>query len=262
VERSTNALDDPSTARALRRYRSFGWACVVLGAAGVVAAFVIAGMFDQRTATLERSGVRVSGVVVETRRGPFLTDGSIVVSYMLDGPRRATVRLDSNSPVYEVGTEVTVIVDRTDQRRIMTTDESNDPIWAVRTFIVSIVGGPFVGFTGILMIRRARRWRPMMVAAPWRTVPADVRIRRQRGKVGRPVIRFLEADTDVVRAPTDVPPWRLRSFRNRSSFYVVGDLADRAVIAHDPGGPLFEVRNPRLRSTQRQHEALFDSPDP
>ncbi len=141
------AIRHPATRAAFRRrqlipYALFGVSLLLL------TVFVLVIAWDQsRGERLAATGRRTSGGVVEIR-GPswwrLFDSGSVVVAYRVEqepAPRRAVVRLNDDSPSYQVGGHVEVLYDPDAPARATIAGEENDPPVTVAVGILTFVLG-------------------------------------------------------------------------------------------------------------------------
>lgn len=223
----------------------------------VTTVFVIPSVSEDKVTDLERTGRRAAGVVVKVRGDNRLSEGSIDVRFEADG--RVHVRrinLNSDSPRYKPGESVEVIYDPTDPSQLITTNEDNDPLWMVWTFVAAFVGSLLAIPGGWLMGRRARRWTRMLKDMPWRQVSSAYR-ELPSGRSVRPLLRLREEGRAAVGCVASTARWRLPALRDRSELWIVGDLKGPALVSPTKEGPLFEVRQSRFRWRQRRWEAQF-----
>ncbi len=171
---------DPETAKALQRYRLRGALLVSLGPVLLIAAAEIAAVMQARADRLLASGRRVPGTVVEMREGNptarISPPDKIVVRYEAeDSTRQATINLDDESPRYRVGQQVEVVYDPDDPDRVRTSEEDNDPSWAVTIFVYGLVWAPIAIVVGIVRLVRAGRWRRQLERDPRAVIPELLR---------------------------------------------------------------------------------------
>lgn len=249
--------DDEDTRRAVARYRQAGIGWFLAGAALLVVAVVVASWMGARSEGLERSGVEVPGRVVDTGGGLRLS-GSVTVAFEWGGmEQRRTIGLNSNSPRYELGDPVTVLVDPDDPSRVRTTEEPNDPTWSVWLFVATIIAGATGLSVGIVTLRRSRRWRKLLQHHEWRLVNYDYR-EVPVARTVQPLVAIDEPSGRVVRGTASCPRWRLRPLRAGTSLYIAGAPEGPFVAAPERGGPLFELWRARSDRRQRRWEASFD----
>jgi hypothetical protein len=232
---------------------------LLVGLVLFVAAVVVASNAEDRSERLAASGERVAGEVVDTSSGlGRFSEGWIVVRFDVgEVEQRKRINLNSDSPDYDVGDEVTVIYDPSNLSNLRTTHEENDSGWAVWVFVISFCFGIAGLGIGVAVLRRSTRWRWMASAAPWREVAAEYR-EIPVGRSVQPVLRVSDGGTSVVRGLVGTGRWRLRTLRGKRQFWALGNTDSRFVVATPGGVDLFEARPARTKRGRRRWAAAFD----
>lgn len=247
------ALHRPGVREALNRYRRNALLIALAGCA-LFAAFVAGAVrSEDEAAELQRTGHRVPGEVVDVDPG-FRTPGSIDVAFRyLDVARRAVIHLDSDSPDYEPGDAVVVVIDRDDHQRVTVVGEHNEPPGFVLPMVAALIGAVIAVPAGTTSLIRAHRQRKLLAAEPWRRTPVRFRI-VQVGR-GRRGVLLIERDgvAHLLLVPTTTKH-RLRraALSDRGQVDLVGDVGDRVVVRAPAGRLLITGEHPRRASTRRR----------
>lgn len=146
---------------------------VSLSSVLLVAVVVIAAVMVARADRLLASGRRVPGTVVKVRdyTGTSSRDEIVVRYEVEDSTQQATIKLDDEGPGYRVGQQVEVVYDPDDPDRVRTSEEGNDPSWAVTLFVYGVVWTPLTIVAGIVRLVRAGRWRRQLERDPQAVIP-------------------------------------------------------------------------------------------
>ena len=173
---TTSALSLPWVRRRLRR-RAVCGISVAVATVILFTAFVLAANWsDNRARELEVNGLRVSAVVVEYSGNPGLRGHRVTVEYSVPGgtPQQARIELDDNAERYEVGRDVTVIVDPRPGGRVSLPGQNNERRWSTNAMLVALVGS-FVGaVVAPSILIGQRRLRRTLASGPWRRVYIEV----------------------------------------------------------------------------------------
>jgi hypothetical protein len=220
----------------------------LLGTVALIGFTVIVSRQTDHADWLLHHGARTPGRVVGYARG-LHGDGSISVIYIAGGiVRRARVALTETSADYLIGQPVTVIYDPSHPSDVRTPKEQNLPSGWTGPLLIALVIGFLALIPGLTMVRRGRRWRPVLRAAPWRPYRARfvAGIRRTRFGRLRPGFELVPvddaADTPVVvrlRAGTRARAGRLR---DSPCVWLAGELSGRMVLALPSTRELFDAR--------------------
>lgn len=251
------AWSDPSTRRSIWSYRVKGWITAVVGCALLTVAVSIASSATDRTDELEEIGTRTDGIVVDVSSG-FRSEGHIDVRFTAAGEEQLRqINLNSDSPRYSVGDEVTVIYDPGNLSNLRTDVEENDSGWSVLSFCITFVGSILCLPGGLVMARRAKRWAWMARGGQWRRERIEYTSIPHFNSV-QPLVKYRPDSVEpVVRGLTGTARWRLRNLREENEVWVLGDVNGRALLATPGLSVLFETRPPRTeRGRRRWHEAF------
>jgi hypothetical protein len=163
---STSGAGLEMTARRVVRHRRTWQLVALLGAAMLIAFFVLVNLYAGPTMDLESSGARVEGVVTDVMgQGEAPFDGAIEVQYVYGGQTfDAHIYRDDNSPFYYVGEAVTVAVDPSDPGVATVGGSDNEGPAEVLLFVALLLLGAVALLMGSLMLigmrltrRKARR---------------------------------------------------------------------------------------------------------
>lgn len=248
------ALDAPGVRAALDRYRRNALLILIGGAVLLIAFLVAVVRVERAAAELERTGYRVPGEVVDVDPG-MRTPGSIDVSYAYRDVRRTVViHLDSESPDYEVGDAVEVLIDRDDLDHVSVSGETNQSPWTVWPMIGALIGGLVAAIAGGRSLGRVVRQRRLLAAEPWWRTPARYcAVPRGRGAVRGVVLIEHEGLRRIFTVP-DVTPSRLRraALRDRHDIELVGDVGGWIVL-RSPGNPVvLSASRPARKGSRRR----------
>jgi hypothetical protein len=245
------AIDAPGVRSSLRSYRWRALA-VLLAGIGLFVGFAAAAVKVETAADeLQRTGYRVPGEISHVDPG-FRTSGSVDITYTyLDVPRRAVVHLDSDSPRYQVGEPVVVVMDRDDPERVTLVGENNDPPATVLPMIAALIGGVIAMPAGGIALIRARRQRQLLAAEPWRRTKVRYRL-VTAGRSARGVLLVEhEGVAHLLLVPT-MARYRLRNTQisDTGEVDLVGDVTRQIVVRSVAGGPLVTGEHPRRAGTR------------
>jgi len=247
------ALDDPLTRSSLERYRRRGRWITVAGGALLIAFFVVVSIQAHHAKWLLQHGARAQGritSVAQNARG----GGSFAVEYPVGGRlRHGTIALTESSPFYAAGEAVTVIYDTGHPGDIRTPVEKNEPGSTVLPLMLALIAGLILLVGGVGTLVRARSWRRLLSASPWRAYRARYLARVTRGRL-RSLGRGLEVVS--VDAPSAAPAvlrlsstWRWRSERmarhDGETIWLAGDPGGKVVLCVPAGRELLAAGAPR-----------------
>jgi Protein of unknown function (DUF3592) len=161
-EAGASDADRQLTARRVVRQRRTWQSVALLGAAMLIAFFVLVNLYAGPTMDLESSGAHVEGVVTDViGQGEAPFDGAIDVQYVYAGQAfDAHIYRDDDSPFYHVGEMVTVAVDPSDPQVATVGGSDNEPPAEVVLFVALLLLGAtalFMGLVALLLTRLARR---------------------------------------------------------------------------------------------------------
>lgn len=153
-------LSQPGVKEALDRYRMNAVWVLVVSLSMLVAFIVGAAYVEGRSQDLHRSGIRGPGTVVaadDSRIG-----GVARVQYVWNGEiTEKSIHLETNRS-YQVGEQVTLIVDRDDWDHVTIAGETNAPRWATTILIFLLVLGCAGVLLAIATLHRARTQRQLL----------------------------------------------------------------------------------------------------
>lgn len=192
--------------------------------------------------------------------------GSVRVSFEYEGAtRRETINLDAESPRYEVGQPVTVIVDPDDPARVTLPGETDQSEWGVIAFTVLLVSGAGTALIGVWSVVRSNRQRAVLLRFPWRTLP--VRFAQISGprRAVRAVLLVVTPDRaeGVVLTLASTMRWRLpqAAETGSSECQIAGPLPGYAVIRTRQSSKLLSARPPYWSRSERKWRRALEQPD-
>jgi len=181
------------------------------------------------------------------------TPGSIDVTYRyLDVAHEKRINLDSESPEYHVGDQVTVLIDRNDLGHVTVLGETNQSPLTVWPMVAALIAGCVAVPVGAVSLLRVRRQRKLLAAEPWRRMPARYReVPRGRGAV-RGVILVEEGRTRRIFTIPDTLRSRLRraGLRDHGDIELVGDVGGRIVVRAVRGTTFLTAERPRRQGAR------------
>jgi hypothetical protein len=251
----TAALDAPGVRRALRTYQRNAFGLFVGGLALLLVFVWGADRVETRREELERTGRRLDGAVVRVR------DGRLDVRFLDGGAvRTARIHLDDESPHYEVGQPVLVLVDPDDEHHLSVPGETNQSPWTIWPMVVALIGGAMAAIAGGWSLVRALRQRRRLRRGPWRRVTFTYReVARPRNSV-RALVLVREAGVDHLVTVASSLKRRLRrsGLRSGREADIVGDLSSDAVLRVVGSNELVSVRPPRTDRGARRWRRELD----
>ncbi|MEV4316464.1 DUF3592 domain-containing protein [Actinocrispum sp. NPDC049592] len=167
------------TAR-VRALRRTGLVLLLVAGILLIGFFLALELVTSGEEQLFREGARTPGVVTEYNRSAR-GGGTMDVRFAIDETERVrTVRLNTSSPPYQVGQQVTVIYDRSDPERIRTDAEQNEPFGEVTLLILALVTGVMLLPAGLAVwLRWGGRYSEARDLG-WRHGQASIRLKGGR----------------------------------------------------------------------------------
>lgn len=264
VTEKENAVDAPGVRPALARERRKAWGMFIAGfllfSAFAAGAMLVADRAD-RAEQLERDGTRVEGHVRGYSPGTSLISEHVDVQFRFAGTRRTErVQLDDQSPAYQEGQSVAVLVDPLDPRRVTIAGETNQSQWTVWLMIGALLAGLYGLVAGPWVLARTRRQRHVLASSAWRTVPLTYR-EVPSVNVVRALLRLQERGEEHIVTLVSTARWNLArtGLRAASQADLVGDPSQYVVLRTSDTTRVVSARPPRnARTLRRWRDQLTD----
>ncbi len=254
MDQSARAIDSPELRLGLRRDRRRAWGVLGLAIFLFVSFVVAANAVEGRAEEMERSGLRVDGVV--SAQTPERVDVEFVVA---GERRRERVRLDDSSPSYEEGQGVVVLIDRDNPDRVTVQGEVNQSEWTVWPMIFAFLIGIFGMIGAPWSMLRIRRQRKLLSSHSWRRASAHY-LEVPSGNTIRGLVRITEHGAEHVVTLVSYARWSLGRFglRGADELEVVGDLPGYVVIRAIGSTRVASARPPYTKGAERRWRRKFD----
>lgn len=248
------ALSEPGVVAELARYRLRA-VLTSLGGVALLVVFVVgAVVVDDRLERLERIGVRVPGRVSEVDKALVFSHTVRVAFEYAEMAREAVINLDDESPVYEIGDEVTVLVDPADDDVVTLPGEANQSPWTSWPMVASlIVAGAALG-AGVGGLFRVRIQRRVLRRNPWRRMPFHYCELPGPRRSVRPVAMVDDGTAGQVVKIGCVWRWRLKRLgvRDVDEIDVAGTFDRSIVLRADANTNLVSARRPWTERGERR----------
>ncbi len=249
------AIDSPQVRFGLRRDRRRAWAVFAFAVFLFVSFVLAASAVEGEAEELERSGLRVDGVV--SAFSPERVDVEFVFA---SERRRERVQLDDSSPSYEEGQGVVVLVDRDDPDRITIEGEVNQSEWTVWPMIFAFIVGVLGMIGAPWSLLRIRRQRKLLSSHSWRRVSARY-LEVPSGNTIRGLVRITENGAEHVVTLVTYARWSLRrrfGLRGADELDIVGELPGYVVIRAVGSPRVASARPPYTKGAERRWRQDFD----
>jgi hypothetical protein len=261
-EGETPAIESDGIRTGLRRHLAVSFGVTLVGVALLAVFAVMALSSGSRNDRLERNGVEADGRIIGLDPTAGLTIGAVDVEFRLqDRLRQERVFLNSDSPRYDVGQSVTVLVDPNDPEVVTIAGESNNPPAFVWPMVFALVLGFLASLSGATAIHQNWRKRRILTEHPWRTVAIDYRDAPGRRKLTtRPFVRLSERRSDTVLRLAEAPTQRIKKSGLPSVDHaqVASDDKRRYVLRPVGSDTTFLARAPKRERQRRYWCAHFD----
>lgn len=257
---SDRAIDAPGVRRQLRSTKWKALATFVVGMVLFVGFAIAADAVYDRADELERSGIRVDGVVVDYSAGTRLTSEWVDVEFAFDGDvRRERVQLDDSSPRYIAGEGVLVLVNGDNPDEVTIEGETNQSQWTVWLMVFAFVLGIVGVVAGPVLWFRTRRQRKLLSNEPWRRVTAQY-VEMPSGNSIRGLLLVRELATDHVLTLVSSARWTFGrlGLRDASDFEIVGDPSSYVIVRAAGSPRIASARSPYRSKVARRWRGRFD----
>lgn len=261
-EGGTPAIESDRFRAGLRRHLISSFGVTLVGLALLAVFVVMADSSGRRSDRLAREGVEVDGRIIDVDPTAGLTIGTIDVEFLFqDRIRQERVFLNSDSPRYELGESVTVLVDPTDANRVTVAGESNGAPAFVWPMIIALILGLLASLSGAFAIYQNWRQRKILAEHSWRTVAILYRdAPGSRKLIARPFVQVSQYRSDMVLRLVDAPTLRIKKSGLPTATHALVACDDKGRFVVRPAGSdaAFLARAPRRTRQQRDWNAHFD----
>ena len=253
------AIDAPGIRTSLHRFQLMAAFMTAAGIGLLLTFGLLLSWSEGRIEALERDGVRVVGEVT-SYRGGVRNPGWIRVEFEYLGDlRRETVNLDSESPVYEVGQHVVVIVDPDEPESMTVLGEENLPLRVLWPMIGALVLGLILLVHGLVSLVRSRRQHGLLSTAGFRSVTFTYAQLHLYRRSKRRLLLVSDRDRQQVVTVVGTPRSRQsRLLRKERHGELVGELDGYAVLRIRGSDHVVSLRPPRTERARRRWQSAAD----